>query len=965
MNEKEHSINNFNAEEWALQWQLFDQIINTNIDQQARVLQDIEQKHPKHYPVLLELLTSHRCESTVLDEPIIGINSTSTESIPEKIGDYKIIKPLGSGGLGDVYQARKDEEGFEHVVALKMAPVGRYSDLVLKSFNNELKMLLNLNHPNIERLFEGGVSSDNIPYLVVEYIDGLHIDQYCDRNRLPIKQRVELFVQVCEAVATLHQSLIIHRDIKPSNIMIDQQGTAKLLDFGLAKLLDKNPTKSIEEATISGYMMTLAYASPEQITSQNITTASDVYSLGMLLYYLLCGQPAYQIKNNDLAQASQQITQKVPPLASQNIFGDAIINQLHNSLKSQLKGELDAILAQAIHKDPTRRYASAQQLADDLNNYLNHEPVLAKPDTLAYRMRKFIQRHTIGVLTATAVMMSLLILTGLLLNRSHELQSALQATEEEKQRVSHVTEFLIDVFKLSDPLQNQADIINVKDLLDYSSQQLEGQFDEQPATKIKLYQTLAEVYINMSDIESSERLLNQAKSFQYELTPVDELSGLLIEAELLLNKGQFTAGLELLDSFDQNHPDVELPVTLSMQMGLMKGEFLYELGEYDFAIKTLKFFEKNLINHEDPNEMLKAEQLQADIHQMLGNVYWKKGDFSQVETHYQLSFDSNSSRLGVENNATLKSLSALGILAYVQGNFELAKNRFTRVLNSRKEQLGAHHYLTAHAHNRLGATEYELGHINAAEKHYLEAKHGFETSGLNESIKLAGVLNNLGLIKRQQTEYLAAEKLFTRALAIEKKLVDDDHPSLATQLNNLALTSYDQGDFHQALKLFKQSYQLQFDSTGLNNANIAFSMTNIGRTYLQLNQWAQSKEWISQALRLRMEHLGSDHLLYAATLMAQAELLFVTKSYDAALKNTEEALKIRINQLNDGDWRLADSRNLRRTLNKESIELQPQFCADAVIIKQRFGLNHPRTNRTNLRLKYLSFPACQTNKEVN
>jgi|GEM_PF-1840628 len=962
MTEKEHNSSNFNAEEWALQWQLFDQIINTAIDQQARVLQGIEQKHPTHYPALLELLASHRCELTVLDEPIIGINSTSTESIPKKIGGYQIIKPLGSGGLGDVYQARKDEEGFEHVVALKMAPAGRYSDLVLKSFNNELKMLLNLNHPNIERLFEGGVSSDNIPYLVVEYIDGLHIDQYCDQNRLAIKQRVELFVQVCEAVATLHQSLIIHRDIKPSNIMVDQQGTAKLLDFGMAKLLDKNPSDSVDEVTISSYMMTLAYASPEQITSQNITTASDVYSLGMLLYYLLCGQPPYKIENNDLAQASQQITQKIPPLASQNIFGDAVINQLHNSLKSQLKGELDAILVQAIHKDPKRRYSSAQQLANDLKNYLKNEPVLAKPDTLAYRMRKFIQRHTIGVLNASAVMLSLLILTILLLNRSQELQRALQATEEEKQRVSQVTEFLIDVFKLSDPLQNQIDIINVKDLLDYSSQQLDSQFNQQPATKSRLYQTLAQVYINMSDIEASEHLLNKAKLLKLKQTPIDSISGLLIEAEMLLNKGQFSAGLELLNSFDQNHPELELPVTTTLEMGLMKGEFLFKLGEYDLAIKTLKRSDQNLINHKDSNKTLKIQQLKADIQQILGHVYWRKGDFKQVEIYYQRSFDSNSLRLGPDNNATLKSLSSLGILAYVQGNFELAKTRFTHVLNSRIKELGPYHYITADAHNRLGATEYELGHLKAAETHYQEAMQGFETSGLSESIKLASVLNNLGLIKRQQTQYQAAEQLFNRALEIQTKQLDSHHPDLATEMNNLGLTSYDQGDFENALKLFKKAYQLQFDSTGLNNANIAFSMTNIGRMYLYLNQWDQSKEWINHALHLRSEHLGKDHLLFAVTLMAQAELEFVVKNHGKALKSAEEALKIRKNQLDEGDWRLSDTRNLLRTLNNESIEWHPQFCADAEIIKQRFGLNHPRANRTDQRMKWLSYPACHTNQ---
>ncbi len=962
MSKKESLTSELNSEQWALQWRLFDQIINTSNDQQAQLLKNIEQNHPTLYPELLKLMASHQSDSSILDEPIMGFDQTRIDSIPESIDGYQIIKPLGYGGLGDVYQACKDQDGFAHIVAIKMAPAGRYSDWILKSFKNELKMLLNLNHPNIERLFEGGVTAEKVPYLVVEYIDGLHIDEYCDQNQLNIKQRIELFIQVCEAVAALHQSLIIHRDIKPNNIMVDQQGTAKLLDFGLAKLLDNDPVKENEDATMSGYMMTLAYASPEQITNQNITTASDVYALGMVLHYLLCGRLPYQINDHDLAHASHQIVQKTPPLASQNIKKNAVINQVQNQLKSILKGELDAILSQAIHKEPDRRYSSAQQFADDLKNYLKHEPVSAKPDTVIYRMRKFIQRHTLGVIATAAVILSLMTLTLLLLNRSQELQIALDAAQEEKLRVSQVTQFLVDVFKLSDPLENQAEVIAVKDLLDYSSQQLDRQFNQQPATKVKLYQTLAEVYINMSDIETSEKLLDQAKKIELEHNPIDLLSGLLVETELLLHKGQHKEALALINAFDNSHPKLELPLILSTKKSLMNGELLYKLGELDQAIEVLQTADQKLMLDHQTNDKVQTELLQADIHQMLGHVYWKKGDFPQVEAHYERSFNSNLAHLGPENNATLKSLSSLGILAYVQGRFELAKTRFTQVLNSRKEQLGSDHYLTADAHNRLGVTENELGHLKAAEKHFNEAIQGFEASGLAESVKFASVLNNLGLIKRQQTQYLIAERLFNRALNIQTRILGDDYPDLATQLNNLGLTSFDLGHFNKALKLFKQAHDFQLKATGTLNANIAFAMTNMGRVHLHLEQWEQSEVWIKQAMQLRAEHLGMDHLLYADTLMAQAELAFVTKNFDQALKSAEQALNIRKKQLDQSNWKLADSRNLLRSINKEGIESHLPFCADAEIIKLRFGSNHPRTSRTNQRLKWLSYPPCYANQ---
>ena len=222
MTDKENKRTKSDTTDWDLQWQLFDQIIEADADGQERLLDEIKQQHPQHHDALVELLASHNTASTLLDEPITQFDVTKTDHIPTEIGGYEIIEPLGAGGLGDVYLARKAEEGFDHTVALKMAPSGRYSNLVLDSFNNELRMLLNLNHPNIERLFEGGVSADNIPYLVVEYIDGAHIDRYCDQHQLNVKQRIKLFVQICEAVATLHHSLIIHRDIKPDNIMINR-----------------------------------------------------------------------------------------------------------------------------------------------------------------------------------------------------------------------------------------------------------------------------------------------------------------------------------------------------------------------------------------------------------------------------------------------------------------------------------------------------------------------------------------------------------------------------------------------------------------------------------------------------------------------------------------------------------------------------------------------------------------------
>ena len=941
---------------WQLLWSCFDQLIETEPKQQAALLEQLQQQHPSLFPELTHLLASHQTDSTVLDQTIHDQTLHTDFAPPDTIGDYKILQPLGSGGLGDVYLAARLEDDINHKVAIKFASAGRFAPMVLQSFNNELKVLLNLNHPHIERLYEGGITTDNIPYLVVEYIKGVHIDQHCDQHRLKLKQRIELFLQVCDAVSAMHQSLIIHRDIKANNIMVNQQGQCKLLDFGLAKLTAQNTT---QQQTVSGFLMTLAYASPEQIKGQPINTTSDVYSLGMLLHLLLTGQLPYRIKEQDLADASEKITQFNPPPASLNLAVDAVITQTHTQLKKRLQGELDAILAKAIDKDPERRYASAAQFAEDLHRYLNQHPIMAKKDTVFYRASKFVQRHTAGVLVTVAVMASLLVLSVLLFNRSQDLQQALVATQEEQQRVTQVTDFLIDIFKLSDPIKNQSDIVNVKDLLDYASLQLDQQFDQQPKTKAKLYETLGTVYLNMSDMEAAGTNLDKALKMQQHGLSEDRLSVLLTQAEWLQKKGQLGDALTLLAPFDDLRQEQSLPQMIGLRLALIKGQLLYQSNQLAAASELLTDASQTIRAQNNPAAELKSEQLLADINQLLGNVYWRKGQLDAVGRYYQQAYDSNLQRLGPAHHLTLKSQSALGVLDYSQGRFEAAQTQFKQVLQHRLEQLGPNHYLTGDAHNRLGATYYELGHLDQAEHHYQAALTAFETSDLTASIKFTRVLNNLGLIKRQQQQYQSAQNLFQQALAIQTELLGQQHPDLAALLNNLGLTAYDLGQFRTALGWFQQAYQIQLDAQGTDNVKIAFAMTNMGRMYLALGHPDQAIHWIDQALQLRAKHTGTDHLLYAASLMAKAEWGYDTKNHEAADKSAKDALKIREKHIPENDWRIADSRLLWHSVQTNKAPLAQQMTCDAALIERQFGPEHPRTQAAQLRLQGLSLPACQ------
>ncbi len=330
------------------------------------------------------------------------------------IGGYKIISRIGAGGMGDVYLA--EDIQFHRKVALKLVRAALSTDDLVARFRHEEQILASLNDPNIAHLYGGGVAGNGIPFFVMEYVDGLRIDEYCSRHNLNVKARLELFRKVCSAVHYAHQHLVVHRDLKPSNILVNAGGEPKLLDFGIAKLLSTD--ESVPAMTLAG-IMTPDYASPEQVRCEAITTASDVYSLGVILYELLTGQSPYQLANRNPADVARAITDQEPERPSTVVVkqrdqnpNPATPTEGREHAKAlgakSLKGDLDNIALMAIRKDPARRYASVWQFSEDIRRYLDNLPVLARKDSFSYRASKFISRNKAATVAASLALLTLL-----------------------------------------------------------------------------------------------------------------------------------------------------------------------------------------------------------------------------------------------------------------------------------------------------------------------------------------------------------------------------------------------------------------------------------------------------------------------------------------------------------------------------------------------------------------------------
>ncbi|HEV7506513.1 MAG TPA: serine/threonine-protein kinase [Thermoanaerobaculia bacterium] len=603
-----------------------------------------------------------------IEEPLFGRFAGGLEGLAEgqRVGPYRVVREIGRGGMGAVYLAARADEEFDQRVALKLVGTGSATEIV-RRFRAERQILAHLDHPNIAKLLDGGTAEDGRPYFVMEYVEGRPIDEYA--GKLPLRERLALFREVCAAVHFAHQNLVVHRDLKPANVLVTADGVPKLLDFGIAKLIDPGGTDpGLSELGLRP--MTLQYASPEQVGGKLITTASDVYALGVLLYVLLTGRSPYSTAADDRAALERAITQgeTVRPSQAAERREDA----------RRLTGDLDTLVLRAMDLKPERRYASAEQLAADVQRYLDGLPVLARKDTAGYRLSKFVQRHKLGVAAAAAVLL-------LILGFSVTVTLLLKKAERERDRAEAVSGFLVDLFTKADPDRSRGETITAREVLDRGRKQIAGDLEAAPETRAALMETMGRVYRSLGLYDQAGPLLEDSLRLRRQIRGTDPLDVAASEINLALTLQEGSKRRddaeplirEALEIYRRQGAtaDRNYAAGLNNLGGLLKDRGDYAAAEPIFR-EALRLKQK----------ILGADEDVATAYNNLGNVLYAKGDLAGAEPYLRQGLAMRRKLLGSEPHPEMAtSLNNLASLLEAKGERAEAEKLYREVLAMRRK----------------------------------------------------------------------------------------------------------------------------------------------------------------------------------------------------------------------------------------------------------------------------------------
>ena len=813
-------------------------------------------------------------ESVRSDAAITSGDSAQTIPMSEaapgaSIGKYRIVRQAGEGGMGVVFHAYQVEP-FRRHVALKIIKPGMDSKQVIARFESERQSLAMMDHANIARVFDAGTTEAGLPYFVMELVDGVPITRYCDSKRLGVRERVELFIPVCQAIQHAHQKGIIHRDIKPSNILIaEQEGVAspKVIDFGLAKALGhelSGATMMTNPGVVAG---TLDYMSPEQaeLTKQDIDTRTDVYSLGAVLYELLAGAtPLENLSGAAYVDALERIRREdtVPPsarLRRSKRSSEAAVERRSDParLSTALRGELDWITMKALEKDRTRRYETASALARDLQRYLDGEPVEAGPPSAAYRLRKFAARHRFGLATAGAL--TALLVAGVIVSS----WMAVRASIAER-TARAVNDFLQNdlLAQASVSQQTRLDIkpdpdLKVRTVLERAAARIGSRFAAQAEIEASIRHTIGAAYFDLGLYADAARELERALAVRRRVLGTDHrdtLATMRQMAEVYKRRGRYS---------DAEALDGNVLAAERRSFGLDDAATLKTMDDLaSVYLAEGKYREGETLGRDAlARQERKLGQANTDTLSAMGvlaSIYTQEGKYPEAEALFTKALGIQRARFGPDDPGAVSTMSDLSVLYSLEKRYAEAEALKIQVLDACRRLFGPEHPYTLQVMSNLAVS-------------YSDSRKYAESEALNRQTleilrRVVGpenpstliVMNNLGVAYKSQGKYVQAEAIDKELLATLRRVLPAGHPNTQASMSNLALDYLNLGEYGQAEALFREVLDARQRKSGPEDAGTLRTAYNLAWTLSSEGRYPESEKLLRQSLAIYQGKMPED-----------------------------------------------------------------------------------------------------------
>jgi eukaryotic-like serine/threonine-protein kinase len=736
---------------WQLISPYLDRALDLPADERAPFMASLRDTDPvlaDQLETLIEEQESARRDGFLSGAPV---SRPAVSVAGQRIGGYTLVAPIGRGGMGTVWLARRSDGRFDGTAAIKLLNIGLIGRGAETRFKREGSILARLKHRHIAQLIDAGISALDQPYLVLEHVEGEHIDEYCENRGLTIESRLRLFVDVLEAVAHAHSNLIVHRDIKPSNVLVRIDGEVKLLDFGIAKLIDVGGDVLSTTTGLDERPLTPEYAAPEQLTGDPITTATDVYALGLLLYVLLGGPRPPAARDGSAADLIRRVLETdLPRLSEVAPHGEA------------LRGDLETIVAKALKKAPGERYATAAAMADDLRRFLRHEPVTARPDTIAYRTAKFLRRRRRAVGLAASMALLIASLVGFYTAR---LGAERDRARLEADKSARVSELLTSLLTGADPYATHDREPTVRNILDAGAARIQQELRDQPDLKAEMMTVIGRVYQRLG---------------------VHDRAAPLLEEAVIIGRARSGSSAPLAQSLND--------------LGVLRRE----RGDAAGATPLL----------EEALAMRRA--LFGPVHKdvavtlvELGRAFQDRGDGARAEPLFREALQIRRTVFGEAHRETATSKSALALLLWNRGDLAAAEPLFRESLETSRAVLSDDHPNVASSWNNLGLVLLDRGDFAAAEPMFRESLAIKKKQFGDHHPSLGPSLSNLAAALRGQGRLEDARSLLEQALTITRETLGPDHQSIPGYEVNLARIFLAQDDPARAEPLLREALQRQ------------------------------------------------------------------------------------------------------------------------------------------------------------